>query len=116
MEKNLTKIIDHLITTSDLVCFDNSKNGMDDNELNADILRLCLSQQSDEGRDKTAGGILKEHGLTVWDLKFLDEQGVLVDEEQADAPGSFIDDRTLHVQLKLDSVEKLASINVFKWQ
>ena len=115
MNKDITEIIDHLINTADLICFDNSKNGMDDDAANADTLRLCLGQQSDEGRDKTAGGILKEHGLTIWDLRFLDEQGVLVDEEQPDAPGSFIDDRTLHVQLKLDTVKEHSTIDQRHW-
>jgi len=55
--------------------------------------------------------------LSVWDLKFLETKGVLFDKPnwEHDAPGSIIDDRTLHVSLKLDSVEKLASINVRKW-
>tara|TARA_Y100001951_G_C11271307_1_gene258968 strand:+ start:41 stop:391 length:351 start_codon:yes stop_codon:yes gene_type:complete len=115
MEKNITKIIDHLITTADLIFFDNSKDFLD--EANADICRFCLSQQDDNDNDKTAGGILKEHDLSVWDLKFLEKEGVLFEKTnwEHDAPGSIIDDRTLHVSLKLDSVEKLASINVRKW-
>jgi len=116
MNKDITEIIDHLIMTADLICLDNSKDGGDWDEANADTCRFCLSQQDMwDSPDKTAGGILREHGLTIWDLRFLDKQGVLVDEEQPDAPGSFIDDRTLHVQLKLDAVEKLASVNLRHW-
>ena len=116
MEKNVTKIIDHLITTADLICLDNSKDGGDFDGANADVARFCLSQQDMwDSPDKTAGGILREHGLTIWDLRFLDKQGVLTDHNTHDAPGSVIDDRTLHVQLKLDAVEKLASVNLRKW-
>ena len=116
MEKNLTVIIDHLISTADLICLDNSKDGGDWDEANADTCRFCLSQEDNwRGRDKTAGGILKEHKMTTADLRFLDKQGVLVDEEQPDAPGSFIDDRTLHVQLKLDAVKEHSTIDQRHW-
>ena len=116
MEKNETLIIDHLIMTADLICLDNSKDEGDFDEANADTCRFCLSQQDMwDSPDKTAGGILREHGLTIWDLRFLDKQGVLTDHNTHDAPGSVIDDRTLHVQLKLDAVEKLASVNLRKW-
>mgnify|MGYP001100904978 CR=1 FL=1 len=116
MEKNLTKIIDHLIMTADLICFDNSKDESVFDEANADTLRFCLGQQSFAGRDKTPGGILKEHNMTIADLRFLDKQGVLTDHNTHDAPGSFIDDRTLHVQLKLDSVEKFSTIDRRHWE
>ena len=115
MEKNVTKIIDHLITTADLICLDNSKDGGDFDEDNADTCRFCLSQQSEEGRDKTAGGILKEHKMTMADLRFLDKQGVLTDHNSHDAPGSVIDDRTLHVQLKLDAVQEHSTIDQRFW-
>ena len=116
MEKNLTGIIDYLINTADLICLDNSKDGGDFDEANADVARFCLSQQSDEGRDKVASGILKEHKMTVADLKFLDKAGVLVSEETDDAPGSVIDDRTLHVSVWLADVKKVASLDQVHWK
>ena len=117
MEKNETLIIDHLIQTADLICLDNSKDGGDWDEANADVVRFCLSQQDMwDSPDKKAGGILSEHGLSVWDLRFLEKQGVLLDHEGwEDAPGSIIDDRTLHVSVWLKDVEKLASVNLRKW-
>jgi len=116
MEKNLTLIIDHLIMTADLICLDNSKDGGDWDEANADTCRFCLSQQDMwDSPDKTAGGILREHGLTIWDLRFLDKQGVLTDHNTHDAPGSFTDDRTLHVQLKLDAVKEHSTIDQRHW-
>ena len=116
MEKNLTVIIDHLINTADLICLDNSKDGGDWDEANADTCRFCLSQEDNwRGRDKTAGGILKEHKMTMADLRFLDKQGVLTDHNSHDAPGSFTDDRTLHVQLKLDAVKEHSTIEQRHW-
>ena len=116
MEKNETLIIDHLIMTADLICLDNSKDGGDFDEANADVARFCLSQGDERENDKKAGGILSEHGLSVWDLRFLEKQGVLLDHEGwEDAPGSIIDDRTLHVSVWLKDVEKLASVNLRHW-
>ena len=116
MEKNLTVIIDHLISTADLICLDNSKDGGDWDEANADTCRFCLSQEDNwRGRDKTAGGILKEHKMTMADLRFLDKQGVLTGHNTHDAPGSVIDDRTLHVQLKLDAVKEHSTIDQRHW-
>ena len=116
MEKNVTKIIDHLINTADLICFDNSDGGFPKDESLADIVRFCLSQQDMwDSPDKKAGGILKEHGLNMWDLRFLDKQGVLTDHNSHDAPGSFTDDRTLHVQLKLDAVKEHSTIDQRHW-
>ena len=116
MEKNVTKIIDHLITTADLICLDTSEGGFPKDISEANVIRFCLGQQDDEDNDKKAGGILREHGLNVWDLRFLDKQGVLVNEEQPDAPGSIIDDRTLHVSVWKKDVLKVASLDVVKWK
>ena len=116
--KRTAKLLDHLINTSDLICFDNSKEGFPKDESQADIVRFCLSQQDMwDSPDKKAGGILKEHGLTMWDLKFLDKQGILMEHDWniEDAPGSIIDDRTLHVQLKLDAVKEHSTIDQRHW-
>jgi len=115
MNKDITEIVDHLISTADLICLDNSKDGGDFDEANADVARFCLSQQSDEGRDKVASGILKEHKMTVADLKFLDKAGVLINEENEDAPGSIIDDRTLHVSVWLADAKKFSTIDQRHW-
>jgi hypothetical protein len=117
MEKNVTKIIDHLITTADLICWDTSKGGFPKDESQADVARFCLSQQDDADNDKTAGGILREHGLTVWDLRFLDKQGVLIEHDWdiEDAPGSIIDDRTLHVSVWKKDVLKFSTIDQRHW-
>jgi len=115
--KRTAKLLDHLINTADLICLDSSSGGMPSDESQADIVRFCLSQQSDEGRDKTARGILQEHGLKLSDLKFLDKEGLLMEHDWniEDAPGSIIDDRTLHVSVWKKDVENFSTIDQRHW-
>ena len=115
--KRTAKLLDHLINTADLICFDNSKGGFPKDESQADIVRFCLGQQSDEGPDKTARGILQEHGLKLSDLKFLDKEGILMEHDWniEDAPGSIIDDRTLHVSAWKKDVENFSTIDRRHW-
>ena len=115
--KRTAKLLDHLINTADLICFDNSKGGFPKDESQADIVRFCLGQQSDKGRDKTARGILQEHGLKLSDLKFLDKEGILMEHDWniEDAPGSIIDDRTLHVSVWKKDVENFSTIDRRHW-
>ena len=115
--KRTAKLLDHLINTADLICLDNSSGGTPNDESQADVCRFCLDQQSDEGPDKTARGILQEHGLKLSDLKFLDKEGLLMSHDWniEDAPGSIIDDRTLHVSVWLKDVENFSTIDRRHW-
>ena len=115
--KRTAKLLDHLINTADLICLDNSNGGTPNDESQADVCRFCLDQQSDEGPDKTARGILQEHGLKLSDLKFLDKEGLLMSHDWniEDAPGSIIDDRTLHVSVWLKDVENFSTIDRRHW-
>ena len=71
MNKDITEIIDHLICTADLICLDNSKDGGDWDEANADTCRFCLSQQDMwDSPDKTAGGIFNK-SLTCLRMSFI---------------------------------------------
>jgi len=115
--KRTAKLLDHLINTADLICFDNSSGGSPNDESQADVVRFCLGQQSDKGPDKTARGILQEHGLKLSDLLFLDKEGLLMEHvwNIEDAPGSIIDDRTLHVSVWKKDVENFSTIDRRYW-
>ncbi len=115
--KRTAKLLDHLINTADLICFDNSSGGFPNDESQADVVRFCLGQQSDKGPDKTARGILQEHGLKLSDLLFLDKEGLLMEHvwNIEDAPGSIIDDRTLHVSVWKKDVENFSTIDRRYW-
>ena len=115
LDNNLTNIIDHLINIADLICLDNSKDGGDFDKENADVARFCLGQQDDERPDLGVRAILKEHGLAFRHLNFLNKHNVLTNHNSTDAVGCMIDDRCLHVQLRLDAVRKHTSISESRW-
>ena len=96
MKLNTTDILHKLDNLADLVCLDDGN-----------VVRWCIDQDDhDDKPDKTARGILHQHGLKVSDLKTLDKDGVLVTDKNDDVLGAIVDDRCLHVSTKLSAVQK----------
>lgn len=114
LDNNLTNIIDHLINTADLICLDNSVWDAQFDKPK-DVARFCLGQQDDERPDLGVRAILKEHGLAFRHLNFLNKHNVLTNHNSTDAVGCMIDDRCLHVQLRLDAVREHTSIPESHW-
>ena len=114
LDNNLSGIIDHLITTADLICLDNSVwDARGDKP--KDVARFCLGQMDDSRPDLGVRAILKEHGLAFRHLNFLNKHNALTNHNSTDAVGCMIDDRCLHVQLRLDAVVRHATISASQW-
>ena len=93
---NTTDILHKLNNLADTVCLDNDN-----------VVRWCIDQNdNDNVPDKTARGILHQHGLKVSDLKTLHNDGVLVLTASDDVIGAMVDDRCLHITTKLSSVQE----------
>lgn len=93
---NTTDILHKLNNLADQVCLDNGN-----------VVRWCIDQDDhDNVPDKTARGILHQHGLKVSDLKTLLKDDVLVVMAHDDVIGSMVDDRCLHITTKLSAVQE----------
>ena len=94
--RNTTDILHRLDNLADLVCLDNDN-----------VVRWCIDQDDhDDVPDRTARGILQQHGLRVSDLRTLQNDGVLVTDPNDDIPGGIVDDRCLHVSTDLAGVQR----------
>jgi hypothetical protein len=97
MQLNTTDILHRLDNLADLVCLDNDN-----------VVRWCISQDDPQDTpDRTARGILNQHGLRVSDLRTLDNDGVLVTDSNDDIPGGIVDDRCLHISTHLTAVQRV---------